>query len=382
MIYLDNNATTKIDPRVLDQMLPYLTDLYGNASSNHEFGAKINQQVNLAKSQIAELIGCDAEELIFTSGATEAINLAIKGVVEYYQNKGKHIITSVTEHPAVIETCLALEKKGYDVSWLTPDSDGIIAPSMLQAAIRGDTILVSIMLVNNETGIIQDIKALSQLCRERGIIFMTDGTQGVGKIPIAVDEMGIDLMSFSSHKFYGPKGIGCLYIRNRKPVRVKLFPIIHGGGQERGLRSGTLNVPGIVGFGAAAKLSREEMNHDMKRISRMRDRLESELLKMPQTMRNGSLDFRIYNTSNICFEGADADAIMVGMKGIAISNGSACSSTAVEPSHVLVGMGRTALQAFSSIRFSLGRFTNDAEIDQIIATVPAVVANLRELVFK
>ncbi|HEY8781192.1 MAG TPA: cysteine desulfurase family protein [Mucilaginibacter sp.] len=382
MIYLDNNATTKIDPRVLDEMLPYLTDQYGNASSNHEFGAKINQQVNLSKSQIAELIGCDAEELIFTSGATEAINLAIKGVAEYYQNRGKHIITSVTEHPAVIETCLALEKKGFEISWLTPDSDGIIEPSKLQAAIKGDTILVSIMLVNNETGVIQKINALSELCRERGVIFMTDATQAVGKIPVDVNQMGIDLMSFSSHKFYGPKGIGCLYIRNKKPVRVKLFPIIHGGGQERGIRSGTLNVPGIVGFGAAAALSRKEMNDDMRRISRMRNRLEGELLKIPHTLRNGSLAFRIYNTSNICFEGADADAIMVGMKDIAISNGSACSSTAVEPSHVLVAMGRTELQAFSSLRFSLGRFTNDEEIDQIIATVRAVVANLRELVLK
>ncbi len=377
IIYLDNNATTKLDPRVLEAMMPFLTESYANAASTHPFGVEAHGAVKNARSQVADLIGCETNEIIFTASATEAINLAIKGLAETYKDKGKHIVTVATEHPAVLDTCRYLEGKGFEIAYLPVQSDGLLDLDIVRKSIREDTILVSVMLVNNEIGIIQPVKEIAKIAHSKGTFFMTDGTQAVGKLPINVNELGIDLMSFSSHKFYGPKGIGALYVRSKRPNKVKLNPLIHGGGHEKGLRSGTLNVSGIVGLGKAAEIAKQEMETDAKRIGGLRDYLERDLLKIGHTFLNGHPTKRLYNVSNICFKGADADAVMVGLKGIMVSNGSACSSTKIEPSHVLKALGRSDEESYSSIRFSTGRFNTKSEIDKVIQETREVVENLR-----
>jgi len=379
LIYLDNNATTRIDPRVLESMMPFLTETYSNASSTHQFGGKAFEAVKQARKEISELIGAESHEIIFTSGATEAINLAIKGIAEHSSKKGNHIITSLAEHSAVLDTCRYLEKKGYNVTYLPVGADGLIDPDWLQSEMRSDTILVSIMMANNETGVIQSIKMLSDVTHQHGAFFMTDATQAVGKLPIKVDDLGIDLLAFSGHKFYAPKGVGGLFVRSRRPNRVILDTLIHGGGHERGMRSGTLNVPGLVGLGKAARISMDQMAEEGKKIRLLRDELEMKLLEIDNTVINGERVQRLYNTSNICFKGADADAMIIGLKNIAVSNGSACTSASIEPSHVLKAMGLSDEDAFSSLRFSLGRFNNMKEVLSVVNSVKEVVTSLRAM---
>ncbi len=379
IIYLDNNATTQIDKRVLDEMMPFLTDKFGNASSNHEFGVAINQHVKEARAKISELIGSDANEIVFTSGATEAINIAIKGVAENYISKGKHIVTVSTEHPAVLDTCRYLETKGYEITYLPVQPDGLIDIDDVKNAIRSDTVLVCVMLVNNEIGVIQPIKCIAEMAHANGAFFMTDATQAIGKAPINVDELGVDLMAFSGHKFYGPKGTGGLFIRGRRPNNAKPLPLMHGGGHERGFRSGTLNVPGIIGMGKAAEIAKNEMLQDLKKIGSLRDELENDLLKIENTFLNGHKEKRLYNVTNICFRGADADAIMTGLKNIMISNGSACSSTKIEPSHVLNAIGRSDEDAYASLRFSLGKFNSRTDIHETYQSIKKIVNSLRAM---
>lgn len=365
LIYLDNNATTPLDKRVLEAMMPFLTAEYANANSIHLFGISAHEAVEKARTDAAELIGAEPQEIIFTSGATEAINMAIKGVAENYTPQGKHIITSSTEHSAVLDTCRYLETRGFEVTYLPVLSDGLIDLNVLKNALREDTILVSIMLANNETGVIQPIGKIAEIAREVGALVMTDSTQAVGKIPIDVDEMGIDLLCMSGHKIYGPKGVGALYIRQREK-RIKIPALIHGGGHERGFRSGTLNVPGIVGFGKACEIAMKEMEQDEKRIKDLRKRLEDELLKNNGAFVNGNQHHRIYNVSNICFPGIDGDSIITRETGLAIASGSACTSALIEPSYVLLSMGLTKEDAFASIRFSLGRFNTKEDIENAI----------------
>jgi cysteine desulfurase len=360
--YLDYNSTTPIDPRVLDAMLPFLNDNFANPNSTHHFGQSINEKVKQAREQIADFINEVPNELIFTSGATEAINMAIKGVAESYSNKGKHIITVSSEHKAVLDTCKDLERKGFEVTYLTVQPNGLIDLAELQKAIRPDTVLVSVMYVNNETGVIQPIKDIAKLAHEKGVLFMSDATQAVGKIEIDVKDLGVDLLCFSGHKMYAPKGIGALYVRNK----IKLTPQIHGGGHEQGMRSGTLNVPGIVALAKACEIASEEMAFNQKNISALRDKLETELLKLPNTSLNGDSKNRIFNTTNICFKGQDANVLIGRMKNIAVSNGSACSSAVVEPSHVLKAMGLNDDDAFASLRFSLGKFNTHEDIETVI----------------
>lgn len=380
IIYLDNNATTRIDSRVLDAMMPFLTDNYANANSTHQFGVESYEAVKVARTQVAQLINAEFNEIVFTSGATEAINLAIKGVAENYSSKGKHIVTVTTEHSAVLDTCKYLESKDYEVTYLPVKSDGLIDLSELKSVLRADTVLVTIMFANNETGVIQPIKEIASLAHSVGAFFMTDGTQVVGKIPVNVDEYGIDLMSFSGHKFYGPKGVGGLFVRNRRPYKVKLNALLHGGGHERGIRSGTLNVPGIIGLGQASELAKKEMSEDSIRIKALRDYLEIELLKIENSSLNGNKDQRLFNTCNICMKGADSDAMIIGLKGIAVSNGSACTSASVEPSHVLKAIGLSDEDAFSSLRFSFGKFNTMAEVESVINTVKQNVTSLRIMI--
>ena len=360
--YLDNNSTTPIDPRVLETMLPFLKDNFANPSSTHHFGQSINEKVKQVREQIADFINAEPNELIFTSGATEAINIAIKGVAESYSNKGKHIITVSTEHKAVLDTCKDLERKGFEVTFLPVQSNGLIDLTALEKAIRTDTILVSVMYVNNETGVIQPIKEISKITHEKGALFMTDATQAVGKLEIDVDDLGIDLLCFSGHKMYAPKGIGALYVRNK----TKLSPQIHGGGHEQGLRSGTLNVPGIIALAKACEMAGQEMAQNQKNISELRDSLEVELLKFPNTSLNGDSIKRIFNTTNICFKGQDANVLIGRMKEIAVSNGSACSSAVVEPSHVLKSMGLNDEDAFASLRFSFGKYNTVEDIETVV----------------
>lgn len=359
MVYLDNNSTTAVDPRVLEAMLPYFTELYGNAASNHKFGIEINQQIKKARNKVAELIGAGSNEITFTSGATEAINLAIKGVVENNLAKGAHIVTVKTEHPAVLDTCKHLEGKGIEVTYLSVNNKGIIDLKELKKVIRDDTILVSVMLANNETGVIQPIKEIASLAHEKGALLMTDATQAVGKIPVNVQNLGIDFLTFSAHKFYGPKGIGGLYIPNSifKPIAQQ-----HGGGHELGLRSGTLNVPGIIGIGKAAEIAMEEMEKNQIYVKNLRDELESYLLAHFDTRLNGHSENRLYNTTNILFNGTDNDAFLLNLKEICVSNGSACSSFSIEPSHVLLNMGLTKKEANSSLRFSFGKFNTTEDV--------------------
>lgn len=389
VIYLDNNATTPIDSRVLKAMMPFLTDQFANASSTHQFGVRAYEAVKSARLYVSELIGAEAHEIVFTSGATEAINLAIKGAAENYQAKGKHLVTVTTEHSAVLDTCQYLETKGFEVTYLSVKPDGLLDLDELKTVLRDDTILVSVMLANNETGVIQPIKAIAELAHGVGALFMSDATQAVGKIAVNVDELGIDLLCLSGHKLYAPKGVGALYVRQRMN-RVKIPALLHGGGHEKGLRSGTLNVPGIVALGEACAIAKKELIKTRDEVGALRDYLETELLKIEGTSVNGNTSSRLFNTSNILFRGADSDAVImglsnpvptnVGMPLIAVSNGSACTSASIEPSHVLTAMGLDEVAAFSSIRFSIGKFNTKNEMDTVIEAVKNVVSQLRAMV--
>ena len=372
LIYFDNNATTPIDMRVLDAMLPFFTDNFANESSTHHFGLQANEAVKLSRTKVADLIGAEQNEIVFTSGSTEAINIALKGVAENYSAKGKHLITISTEHYAVLDTCKHLETKGYEVTYLQVKSDGLIDLTEFKNSLRSDTILVCVMYVNNETGVIQPIKEIAELTHNVGALFMTDATQAIGKIQVDVDELGVDLLCMSGHKLYAPKGLGALYVRQRMNS-VKLPTFMHGGGHENGLRSGTLNVPSIVALGKACEIAQQEMKQDAERISALRNELENELLKIEGTFVNGKTENRIFNTTNICFHGNDANVMIGRMKNVAVSNGSACTAAVVEPSHVLVSMGLSYDDAFASIRFSLGKFNKYNEIVSVIRILKEVL---------
>lgn len=386
IIYLDNNATTQIDKRVLDEMMPYLTHEFANANSSHQFGLKAYEAVKFARIQVSELIGAEPHEIIFTSGATEAINLAIKGIAENYQSKGKHIVTVSTEHSAVIDTCKNLKTKGFDVTFLPVQRDGLIDLDELKSVLRNDTVLVSVMFVNNETGVIQPIKEIAELTHQVGAFFMTDATQAVGKIPVNVDEMGIDLLSLSGHKLYAPKGVGALYVRQRVN-RVQVSALMHGGGHEKGVRSGTLNVPGIVALGKACTIAQKEMLKTATSVDNLRTFLEAEMLTIEGTSVNGNISHRLYNTSNILFKGVDSDAVIMGLSNpdgdfpiIAVSNGSACTSNSIEPSYVLTAMGLDEFSAFSSIRFSLGKLNTKQELEIVIEAMKNILVKLKAMV--
>lgn len=376
-IYLDNNATTPTDPRVLDLMLPYFTEKFGNAASKHHaYGWTAEDAVDLAREQASGLIGASPEELIFTSGATESVNLALKGVFHAYRSKGNHLITVATEHSCVLDTCRHIEREGGKVTYLPVNSSGLIDPGELRAAITGQTILISVMYANNETGVIQPVEDIGAIAREHGVIFHTDATQAVGKIPLEVRPAGIGLLSFSAHKMYGPKGAGALFISRRDP-RVRLAPLIEGGGHEKGLRSGTLNVPGVVGLGKACEICGDQMEKDAQKLSKLRDRLETALLEIPETAVNGSTASRLPHVSNIRFKGVKGDLLMAAMPDVAVSSGSACTSALPEPSHVLMAMGLDEDQTRSSLRFSLGRFTDADDIEFVITACRDAVEKLR-----
>lgn len=379
-IYLDNNATTPMDPRVLEAMLPYFVEKFGNAASrSHAFGWVAEEAVDYAREQVAKLIGADPKEIIFTSGATEGDNLAIKGVYEMYASKGNHIITCVTEHKAVLDACKHIEKLGGQVTYLPVQEDGLIDLNQLEAAITDKTILIAIMWGNNEVGVIQPVREISKIARKHGVLFFTDATQAVGKIPVDVNADGIDLLTFSGHKIYGPKGVGALYVRRKNP-RVKVTAQMDGGGHERGMRSGTLNVPGIVGLGKACEICMQEMESEAARLSKMRDRLETELLKLEEAYVNGNREHRLPHTTNISFKYVEGEGLMMGFnKNIALSSGSACTSASLEPSYVLKALGLGDDLAHSSLRFGLGRFTTDEQIDYTIKAVGDTVTKLREM---
>ncbi len=379
-VYLDNNATTKVDPRVLETMIPYFTEHYGNAASrSHSFGWEAEEAVEYAREQVAKLIGAEPKEIIFTSGATESDNLALKGVFETYGSKGNHIITVATEHKAVLDSCKHIEKLGGEITYLNVDHEGLIDLDELRKAIRPGTILIAVMYANNEIGVIQPIKEINAIAKRSGTFLFTDATQAAGKVPVDVNKDGIDLMALSAHKMYGPKGVGALYVRRKNP-RVKLIAQIDGGGHERGMRSGTLNVPGIVGFGKACELCRIEMNKETEQIKKLRDRLESELLKLGDVYVNGSVNSRLYNISNLSFKYVESEALMLGFnKNIAVSSGSACTSATLEPSYVLKALGVEDDLAKAAIRFGLSRFTTEEEIDYTIQQVTATVLKLRDM---
>lgn len=369
-----------MDPRVLEAMLPYFVENYGNAASrSHSFGWVAEEAVDYAREQIAKLIGADPKEIIFTSGATEADNLAIRGVFEMYASKGNHIITCTTEHKAVLDTCKHIERLGGHVTYLQVKEDGLIDLQELEAAITDKTILISIMYGNNEIGVIQPVKDISAIARKHNVLFFTDGTQAVGKIPVDVNQDGIDLMSFSGHKMYGPKGVGVLYVRRKNP-RVKVTAQMDGGGHERGMRSGTLNVPGIVGLGKACEICMNEMESEAARLSKMRDRLEQGLMQVEEAYVNGNTEHRLPHTTNISFKYVEGEGLMMGFnKDIALSSGSACTSASLEPSYVLKALGLGDDLAHSSLRFGLGRFTTDAQIDYTVNAVTNTVLKLREM---
>ena len=379
-IYLDHNSTTPMDPRVLEAMIPYFTENFGNAASrNHSFGWHAEEAVDYAREQIAQLIGADPKEIIFTSGATEGDNLGIKGVYEMYASKGNHIITCTTEHKAVLDTCKHLEKLGAEVTYLEVQPDGLIDLKELEAAMRPTTILVAIMYANNEIGVIQPVKEISAIAKKHGALFFTDAVQAVGKIPVDVNADGIDLMAFTAHKMYGPKGVGALYVRRKNP-RVKVTAQLDGGGHERGMRSGTLNVPGIVGFGKACELARLEMASDTERISKLRDKLENALKQIDESYVNGNPAHRLPHVSNISFKYVEGEGLMMGFnKDIALSSGSACTSASLEPSYVLKALGLGDDLAHSSLRFGLGRYTTEEQIDFTIKAVTDTVLKLREM---
>ena len=379
-VYLDNNATTPMDPRVLETMIPYFTEHFGNAASrNHPFGWEAEEAVDYAREQVAKLIGADPKEIIFTSGATEGDNLAIKGVYEMYASKGNHVITVVTEHKAVLDTCKHIEKIGGEVTYLPVAEDGLIDLKNLEAAIRPTTVLIAVMYANNEVGVIQPIREISAIARKHGVLFFTDATQAVGKIPVDVNKDGIDLLTFTAHKMYGPKGVGALYVRRKNP-RVKVTAQMDGGGHERGMRSGTLNVPGIVGFGKACEISRLDMEEDTKRLSALRDKLEGALTQIEESYVNGNREHRLPHVANISFKYVEGEGLMMGFnKNIALSSGSACTSASLEPSYVLKALGLGDDLAHSSLRFGLGRFTTEEQIDYTIEHVKNTVLKLREM---
>ncbi|HUB61205.1 MAG TPA: IscS subfamily cysteine desulfurase [Puia sp.] len=377
-VYLDYNSTTPCDPRVVDAMLPYFTDRFGNAASrSHARGWEAEEAVEMAREQIAALVGAEPKEIVFTSGATESDNLAIKGVCEAYAAKGNHLITVATEHKAVLDTCHHLEKQGGETTFMPVNNEGLIDLADLEAAIRPTTILIAVMFANNEIGVIQPIREISAIARRHGIPFFSDATQAVGKVPVDVNADGIDLMALSAHKIYGPKGVGALYVRRRSP-RVRLTAQMDGGGHERGMRSGTLNVPGIVGFGKACTLCSREMEADRKRIEPLRDRLEGALLALNGARVNGSRKHRLPQVTNISFAGVDGDVLLAGLgKNVALSSGSACTSASMEPSYVLKALGVDDDLAHASLRLGLGRFTTAEEIDYAIAEIGKTVLHLR-----
>ncbi|MEY4332765.1 MAG: hypothetical protein RLZZ196_1503 [Bacteroidota bacterium] len=379
-IYLDHNATTPMDPRVLEAMIPYFTENFGNAASrNHSFGWHAEEAVDYAREQVAKLVNADPKEIIFTSGATEGDNLAIKGVYEMYASKGNHIITCTTEHKAVLDTCKHLEKLGAEVTYLDVQPDGLIDLKQLEAAMRPTTILVAIMYANNEIGVIQPIKEISTIAKKHGALVFTDAVQAVGKIPVDVIADGIDIMAFTAHKMYGPKGVGALYVRRKNP-RVKVTAQMDGGGHERGMRSGTLNVPGIVGFGKACEIARTDMAADTERISKLRDKLENALKQIDESYVNGNTAHRLPHVSNISFKYVEGEGLMMGFnQNIALSSGSACTSASLEPSYVLKALGLGDDLAHSSLRFGLGRYTTEEQIDYTIKAVTDTVLKLREM---
>jgi cysteine desulfurase len=379
-IYMDYHATTPVDPRVVDAMLPYFTQHFGNpASRNHSFGWEAEEAIEAARKQVADLIGANAKEIIFTSGATEANNLAIKGAAEMYREKGNHIITCVTEHKAVIDTCKKLEKLGARVTYLPVQKDGRISLDDLQAAITDKTILITIMAANNEIGVLQPIAEIGAIAKAKGILFHTDAVQAVGKVPFDVNQHKVDLASLSAHKLYGPKGVGALYVRRRNP-RVLLAEQISGGGHERGMRSGTLNVPGIVGLGAAAALAKAEMATEAARLSALRDRLNKKFHEnLDEIYVNGSMEHRLPHNLNISFAYVEGESLLMGINDVAVSSGSACTSASLEPSYVLKALGAGDDLAHSSIRFGLGRWTSEEEVDYVVEKLTTVVRRLREM---
>ncbi len=378
-IYLDSSATTPVDERVLQAMIPYFTQNFGNAASrNHPFGWSAEEAVDYAREQVAKIINAKEKEIIFTSGATEGNNLALKGVYEMYAQKGNHIITVNTEHKAVLDACKHIEKMGGEVTYLSVGEDGLLNLEDLEAAIKPNTILVSVMYANNEIGVVQPIREISAIAKKHGVLFHTDATQAVGKIPVDVIEDGIDLLSFTAHKMYGPKGVGALYVRRKNP-RVKVTSQIDGGGHERGMRSGTLNVPGIVGFGKACEIAMAEMDDDAKRLGALRDKLETELLKIEEAYLNGSKEHRLPQVANISFKHVEGEGLMMGVKDIAVSSGSACTSASLEPSYVLKNLGLDDELAHSSLRFGLSKYTTEEEIDYTINHVKEAVEKLRDM---
>ncbi len=379
-IYMDNHATTPLDPRVLEAMMPYLTDKFGNAASrNHSFGWEAEEAAEKGRKQIADLIGATPKEIVFTSGATESDNIALKGAAEMYAEKGNHIITTTIEHKAILDSASWLEQRNIEVTYLPVGPDGLINLEQLERAMTDRTILVSVMAANNEIGTVQPIREIGALTRKRGILFHTDAVQAAGKIRLDVDEMQIDIMSLSGHKIYGPKGIGALYVRRRNP-RVRLTPVVHGGGHERGMRSGTLNVPGIVGFGKACEICAGEMESENARLRALRDRLKNRIMgQLDEVYVNGSMEHRLPNNLNISFAYVEGESLMMGMKDIAVSSGSACTSASLEPSYVLKALGVGEELAHSSIRFGLGRFNTEEEVDYVAAQVVENVKRLREL---
>ena len=379
-IYMDNNSTTRVDPRVVEAMLPYFTEKYGNAASrSHPYGWEAESAVDDAREQIASLIGATEKEIIFTSGATESNNLALKGVAAMYKKKGNHIVTVPTEHKCVLDTCKRLERDGCDVTYLDVDKYGRVTAEQVRNAITDKTIVVSVMFANNEIGTIQPIAEIGKVCKEKGVLFHTDAVQAVGKVPVDVEAMGIDLLSLTAHKLYGPKGIGALYVRKKNP-RVRLEPIIDGGGHERGMRSGTLNVPGIAGLGKACELAQKEMAAESVRLAALRDRLKDKLMSaLDETYINGSLEHRLPNNLNISFAYVEGESLLMGINDVAVSSGSACTSATLEPSYVLKALGAGDDLAHSSIRFGIGRFNTEEEIDYTADKVISVVKKLREL---
>jgi cysteine desulfurase len=379
-IYLDNHATTPVDPRVVDAMLPYFSGHFGNAASrNHSFGWEAEEAVEKARKQIASLIGANSKEIIFTSGATESNNLAIKGVAEMYREKGNHIITAATEHKAVLDTCKHLEQNGYRVTYLPLKGDGLIDLDMLREAFTDKTILVTIMYANNEIGVLQPVREIGKLCKERGVLFHSDGVQAIGKVPVNVIDDNIDLLSITAHKLYGPKGVGALYVRRKSP-RVQLTAQMDGGGHERGMRSGTLNVPGIVGLGEACALAQVEMPEESKRLSYLRDKLRAKFeAELDEVYINGSMEHRLPHNLNISFAYVEGESLLMGINDIAVSSGSACTSATLEPSYVLKALGLGDDMAHTSIRFGVGRFNTEEEIDYVADKLISVVKKLREL---
>ena len=377
-IYLDYSATTPVDPRVADKMIPYLTAQFGNpASRSHAFGWDAEAAVENARVEVANLLGCDPKEIIWTSGATESNNLAIKGAAHFYQGKGKHLITVKTEHKAVLDTCRELEREGFEVTYLGVQENGLIDMDELKAAIRPDTLLVSVMYVNNEIGVIQDVPAIGELCREKGVLFHVDAAQATGKVDIDLTTLKVDLMSLSAHKTYGPKGIGALYVR-RKP-RVRLEAQMHGGGHERGFRSGTLATHQIVGMGEAYRIAREEMHTENERIRMLRDRLWNGIKDMEEVYINGDIEQRVPHNLNVSFNFVEGESLIMAIKDLAVSSGSACTSASLEPSYVLRALGRNDEMAHSSIRFTIGRFTTEEEVDYAVQLLKQKIGKLREL---